>query len=393
VWGLDFGDCHKSFLAHADSVTSVAFLSRTHYFFSAGKDRLIKYWDADRFEHILTLEGHKGEVWGVATAPDGAFLVSGSHDRSLRMWVRTDEQVCAAGFYVTMVAHPYYVVVVTCSLKVFLDEEREREFDGLLNRQLRDADDSAEAALGGDDAVGPIGPSGFAVPTGMDALVPTAQPITGGGAAGGDAATSLIARASHDSMHSADRLLEALSLVAEETKRWSEFADDVAAAEAAGEANPLSVVGTPPRNALLLGLTPSAYLLRVVRNVRPADLDQVLLVLPFTNALDLLRHTRHWLEGGQATELLARCCLLLLRIHHRALIANQTLQPLLGGLKAALQGRVAELKDCIGVNIAALRFFDAALADITAVMPTVVGKNSGEEEGVRIGKRRRVKLF
>ena len=92
VWGLDFGDCHKSFLAHGDSVMAVAFLSRTHYFFSAGKDRAIKYWDADRFEHILTLEGHKGEVWGLAAAPDGAFVVSASHDRSLRVWVRTDEQ-------------------------------------------------------------------------------------------------------------------------------------------------------------------------------------------------------------------------------------------------------------------------------------------------------------
>lgn len=92
IWGLDFGDCHKSFLAHGDSVMAVAFLSRTHYFFSAGKDRAIKYWDADRFEHILTLEGHKGEVWGLAAAPDGAFVVSASHDRSLRVWVRTDEQ-------------------------------------------------------------------------------------------------------------------------------------------------------------------------------------------------------------------------------------------------------------------------------------------------------------
>lgn len=48
IWGLDFGDCHRSLLAHEDSVTSVRFQPGTHYFFSAGKDGNIKYWDADR---------------------------------------------------------------------------------------------------------------------------------------------------------------------------------------------------------------------------------------------------------------------------------------------------------------------------------------------------------
>lgn len=42
IWGLDYGDCHKSFFAHEDSVMSVAFLAKTHYFFTAGKDRVIK---------------------------------------------------------------------------------------------------------------------------------------------------------------------------------------------------------------------------------------------------------------------------------------------------------------------------------------------------------------
>lgn len=39
VWGLDFGDCHKSMFAHGDSVMQLAFLHNTHYCFSVGKDR------------------------------------------------------------------------------------------------------------------------------------------------------------------------------------------------------------------------------------------------------------------------------------------------------------------------------------------------------------------
>jgi U3 small nucleolar RNA-associated protein 12 len=52
LWGLDFGDCHRSMIAHEDSVTCVRFQPQTHFFFSAGKDGTIKYWDADRYEQV-----------------------------------------------------------------------------------------------------------------------------------------------------------------------------------------------------------------------------------------------------------------------------------------------------------------------------------------------------
>ena len=46
---LTAGDCHRSMVAHEDSVTAVLFQPETHYFFSAGKDGVCKYWDADRY--------------------------------------------------------------------------------------------------------------------------------------------------------------------------------------------------------------------------------------------------------------------------------------------------------------------------------------------------------
>ena len=49
IWGMDFGNCHKSVFAHDDSIMSVAFIRDTHYFLSASKDGLIKYWDGDTF--------------------------------------------------------------------------------------------------------------------------------------------------------------------------------------------------------------------------------------------------------------------------------------------------------------------------------------------------------
>ena len=71
IWGLDFGDCHKSIFAHDDSVTSVRFVPNTHYFFTAGKDGLVKQLDADNFQRILSFKGHLGEVWALAVSPNG----------------------------------------------------------------------------------------------------------------------------------------------------------------------------------------------------------------------------------------------------------------------------------------------------------------------------------
>ncbi len=48
IWGLDFGDCHKSIFAHQDSIMFVQFVADTHYIFTSSKDKLIKYWDGDK---------------------------------------------------------------------------------------------------------------------------------------------------------------------------------------------------------------------------------------------------------------------------------------------------------------------------------------------------------
>ena len=52
----------QSVLPYNDSVTGVGFVPNTHYFFTVGKDGLLKQWDADNYERIITLKGHINEV-------------------------------------------------------------------------------------------------------------------------------------------------------------------------------------------------------------------------------------------------------------------------------------------------------------------------------------------
>ena len=138
LWGLDFGDCHKAFFAHQDSIMQVSFVPHNqdgngHHFFSASKDRLLKYWDGDKFEQIQKLEGHHGEIWALAVSRTGEFVVSASHDKSIRVWKQTDEQI-------------------------FLEEEREKELEELYESTLttsleQDDDQAGEAVPAGKQTV------------------------------------------------------------------------------------------------------------------------------------------------------------------------------------------------------------------------------------------------
>ncbi|KAJ1789527.1 beta transducin [Coemansia sp. RSA 2167] len=128
LWGLDFGDCHRSLPAHAEPVTTVRFVWGTHYFFSAAKDRMLVQWDADNFQRIQKLGPCHGDVWALAVARHGAFVIASSQDRALRVWAKTEEPL-------------------------FLEEERERELEEMFDRGLEEAaDTNADAADDEDEA-------------------------------------------------------------------------------------------------------------------------------------------------------------------------------------------------------------------------------------------------
>ena len=73
-------------------------------------------------------------------------------------------------------------------------------------------------------------------------------------------------------------------------RRTQAFAADAAAAGAPGK--------TPPANPLLGGRTVEEHVLAVVGRVRAGDLEQALLVLPFSDALRLLSYLCAWLTRG-----------------------------------------------------------------------------------------------
>lgn len=97
----------------------VKFVNNTHYMFSVGKDRLVKYWDADKFELLLTLEGHHAEVWCLTISTHGGFFITGSHDRSIRRWDRTEEPFFLEVIYSFSHSHYFWHVFYIIVFKVY----------------------------------------------------------------------------------------------------------------------------------------------------------------------------------------------------------------------------------------------------------------------------------
>ena len=345
LWGMDFGDCRRSILAHSEAVMAVAFVRDTHYFFTAGKDKLLKYWDADTFEQILILRGHHAEVWGLAISRSGAFVVSGGRDRSLRYWARGDEQV-------------------------FLEEEKEDELERLFDAGLEKQQAAEEAAAEEAAALG----------------------HEEGGVVGGGAARKSIL-----SLKGTERLLEALKTLADDDERTAEHAAAAAAWDARSERDREGTnrpVLVP--NLLLLNLDHGAYLLKALTSIRAADLEPALILLPLDAVHQLLQRMRPLLDTAPQIELLAKATIFVLRVHHRAVVANRAMVGLLHEIKAALGARLAHEHSVVGYNVAALGFVGREIEEQSqarlfedAVIARAEGKGAKDAAGATAELRRK----
>ena len=340
IWGLDFGDCHRSLFAHNDSVTQVAFVPHTHYFFSVGKDGALKYWDADNFEQVQALAGQRGvgaPCWCVAVGGAGQLVVTAGHDRSVRVWERTHEQL-------------------------FLDEEKERRLDEQFEAAIEEQEDFAAR---------------------NDPDRPESQAAD---------------RKTLATVRSGEVLLEALDLAEEESAKLALYSANLAAAAAAKEKEKASsstrpesremaalrsAVGMeamaaeeaedassmsshpapPPRNPLMLGLEPADYVLDRLARIPAAHLEQSLLLLPFHHVCAFLRYADDLVARGRRVELLAKCVFFLLRTHRAQLAASAAadVQPVVAALRAHIGAALTAQRDRVGFNLAALSFMKREL--------------------------------
>jgi hypothetical protein len=76
----------RTFAGHTDAVLTVAFTPDGRNALSGSADRTLKLWDLSTGSEIRTFTGHSDAVFSVAIAPDGRTALSGSRDSTLKLW-------------------------------------------------------------------------------------------------------------------------------------------------------------------------------------------------------------------------------------------------------------------------------------------------------------------
>lgn len=301
LWGLDFGDCHKAFFAHQDSIMQVAFIPHNqdgngHHFFSASKDRIVKYWDGDKFEQIQKLEGHHGEIWALSVSRTGEFIVTASHDKSIRVWEQTDEQI-------------------------FLEEERDKELEELYEKTLT-------TSLEQDEGTGPE-KSEVA-----DAGKQTSETLMAG-----------------------EKIIEALELGIPDLELVQEWA------KAKALKHNIAPPNRDPIYLAFGNITAEQHLLNVIQKIKVAALQDALLVLPFHLVAALFRFLRIWTERQWNMPLTCRILFFMLKTYHRQIVASKTMRPMLDEIRQHLRKALQHQKDEMGFNLAALKFVGSRIQE------------------------------
>ncbi|GAB1287913.1 WD repeat-containing protein 3 [Apodemus speciosus] len=153
-----------------------------------------------------------------------------------------------------------------------------------------------------------------------------------------------------ETVKAAERIMEAIELHREETAKMKEHR---AICRAAGKEVPL------PVNPILMAhgnISPSAYVLETFKGIRSSELEEALLVLPFSYVPDILTLFNEFIQTGSDVELLCRCLFFLLRIHFGQITSNQMLVPVIEKLKETTISKVRQVQDVIGFNMAGLDY-------------------------------------
>ncbi|RLG55269.1 MAG: hypothetical protein DRN88_05875, partial [Candidatus Hydrothermarchaeota archaeon] len=80
------GEILRTFKGHTGPVYSVCYSPDGKYIVSGSKDKTIRIWRMEDGECIMVLKGHTGSVYSVFYSPDGKHITSGSKDKTIRIW-------------------------------------------------------------------------------------------------------------------------------------------------------------------------------------------------------------------------------------------------------------------------------------------------------------------
>uniref|UniRef100_A0A8D8K872 WD repeat-containing protein 3 n=2 Tax=Culex pipiens TaxID=7175 RepID=A0A8D8K872_CULPI len=343
---------HKNVLKLEETVLSVRLSRNSKYIAVALLDSTVKIFFLDTLKFYLSLYGHKLPVLCMDISYDSTIIVTGSADRSIKIW-GMDFGDC----HRSLVAHDNSVMGLQFIPKTHLFFSCGK--DGRLKQWDADSFEKIITLPGhvGEAHGLAVSPNGkFVVSCGSDRTLRlferTDEPLVlqdvqeeereelenNTLATGDDSAVpglpglKLPSKKTIGSEKAAENILECL-----EVSKAFEQEDNK------------SII--PPLMFAYEATNTDDFLLSVLTRIRASDLEEALLLLPFSTVCELLERIPKLTATRQdQTEIICKVVLFLFRIHQKPIVANQTLLPVIQDLTGKLQRAVHELRDMIGVN-------------------------------------------
>ncbi|XP_069680320.1 WD repeat-containing protein 3 [Periplaneta americana] len=343
-------------------------------------DSTVQIFFVDTLKFFISLYGHKLPVLCMDISSDSTLIATGSADRNVKIWgldfgdchrslFAHDDSVTGLQFVPR--THQFF----TCGKDGRVKQWDADSFDKIITLQAHHGEARSLA----------VSPNGqYVVSCGSDRVLRlferSAEPlvledeaeeerealdnealVTGEETTvPGHIGLNLPSKKTVGSEKAAEQLLECLEICRDFRAKLDEYNEQVKAAESKKKKPP-----PPPQPPALMvayqASTPEDFLIEILQRIRSSDLEEALLLLPFTSVCELLGQLPALLDRGHQTELVCRTMIFLFRVHHSPIVNNQALLPIVGKLQQLAINRVTQLRDMVGYNLHGLQFLQREL--------------------------------
>lgn len=322
-------DSLKFFLSlygHSLPVSCMSITSDSNLIATGSSDRNIKFWGLDFGDCHKSIFAHDDNITSMQFLPGTHLLITAGKDGTIKQWdgdkfihiqtlqghqgpvwcVTSDSQgdfiaSCGADISLRLWSRSSEIVIPDEEHEREREEEDEKRLVKNLSLTSRSEDDQEESER---------------------ASKPTIKTVQG-----------------------AEQIMEAIELQREEKVKR----DQIRSSD-----NDSTMEQIHPILLAYGNISPERYVLQILRKVKSADLEESLLVLPFSYIPDLLKLLNEFVSNGWEVELSCRCLLYLLKIHQGVISTSDIFVSVLENLQKNTESEVKKLQDTIGFNMAAL---------------------------------------
>ncbi|KAI8983108.1 WD40-repeat-containing domain protein [Pilobolus umbonatus] len=327
-----YHDTLKFFLSlygHKLPVLSMDISSDNSLIATCSADKNVKLWGLDFGDCHKSLFAHQESVMSVQFVWGTHYFFTVSKDKTVKYWDGDKFEnimkleghhgevwalaVAKHGSFVVTGSHDRSIRVwEKTDEQLFLEEERERELEDVYESTLvsqmekTDMNDNMEIDSAGKQTI--------------------------------------------ETLKAGERLIEAMDLGDEERNGWAIY-----------EANKKSGLPAiaPQRSPILMAMgniEPERYVLDVLKKIKANDLEEALMILPFSKVMSLLSYIESWAKKDWSIILVSRVLFSVVKTHHNQIVANRMMRPMLDSIRFHLRQQLQRQKDMMGYNRAALTY-------------------------------------